>query len=269
MPEGPEVKKVTDFLNENFKNNLITAIEIKGGRYKKHGPFEGFEKLKSVLPAKVTFVSCKGKFIWLEINNCYYLGSTLGMSGTWTKVENKHSHVAFTTASGEKIYFNDVRNFGTLKLFENQEIFVKKLNTIGPDLLNEHVILSDFRDRIYRQKNKTIAEALMNQKVVSGIGNYLKAECLYASKISPHRPCSEIKKEEMNVLFDACRRIIRLSYNSGGATISTYRQPNGEKGLYSRRFAVYNQKYDPDGNEVIKEQTRDKRTTHWVPSVQK
>ena len=109
----------------------------------------------------------------------------------------------------------------------------------------------------------------MNQKIVSGIGNYLKAECLYESKISQHRLCSQITQEESDNLFHTCRKIIRRSYESGGATISTYRQPNGEKGLYSRRFAVYNQKHDPFGHLVVKEKTLDKRTTHWVPEVQK
>ena len=55
----------------------------------------------------------------------------------------------------------------------------------------------------------------------------------------------------------------------GGATIATYRQPNGDEGLYNRRFAVYNQKTCPEGCNVIKEQTADKRTTHWVPEIQK
>ena len=105
----------------------------------------------------------------------------------------------------------------------------------------------------------------MDQKNVSGIGNYLKAECLYDAKISPHRFCCDITTEESNRLFDSCRRIIQLSYQTGGATIKNYRKPNGKKGLYSQRFAVYNQKTAPCGNEVIKEKTLDKRTTHWCP----
>lgn len=269
MPEGPEVKKVTDFLSSVLTKDLITDVVINSGRYKKHGPFAGYELLKSMLPAKVTYVSCKGKFIWIEINNSLYLGSTLGMSGMWTNEKNKHSHVTFVLSNGSKVYFNDVRNFGTLKVFETQEKFTKKLNSIGPDLLSGYIGPREFYDRIHAHGHKTIAEVIMNQKVVSGIGNYLKAECLYAAKISPHRFCCHISEKESETLFNACRKIIRLSYETGGATISTYRQPSGEKGLYSRRFAVYNQKYDPSGHEVIREKTRDKRTTHWVPEIQK
>jgi formamidopyrimidine-DNA glycosylase len=59
-----------------------------------------------------------------------------------------------------------------------------------------------------------------------------------------------------------------MSYHCGGATISTYKDGNGNEGMYNRRFAVYNQKTDPFGNNVIKEKTRDNRTTHWVPEYQ-
>ena len=63
--------------------------------------------------------------------------------------------------------------------------------------------------------------------------------------------------------------ITRVSYQLGGATLMTYRQPNGDEGLYNRRFAVYNQSTCPQGYKIIKETTADKRTTHWVPEIQK
>ena len=268
MPEGPEVKKVTDFLSETIQRDIITGLEINSGRYKKHGPFVGYENLLTKLPAKVTYVSCKGKFIWIEVNHSGYLTSTLGMSGTWTLKNNKHSHVALVLSNGKKIYFNDVRNFGTLKFYDNQEAFTKKLNSIGPDLLNDYIGPDGFYRLVHSHGHKTIAEVLMNQKIMSGIGNYLKAECLYAAKISPHRFCCHISEEETNALFYACRTIIRRSYELGGATIESYRQPDGSEGLFSRRFAVYGQKQDLMGREVIREKTRDGRTTHWVPEVQ-
>ena len=268
MPEGPEVKKVTDFLKESLNHNIIVDIQINSGRYKKHGPFDGYQSLKNILPAKVTFVSCKGKFIWVEINNNLYLTSTLGMTGSWSRTKTKHSHVTLVLANGSEVYFNDVRNFGTLKVFNSLEAFHKKLNTIGPDMLSGYILPKSFRNIVRTQKKKSIAEILMNQKLMSGIGNYLKAECLYASRISPHRTCDSLSDEEIDLLFENCKTIIRRSYELGGATIQSYRQPSGEPGMFSRRFAVYGHKQDPDGREVIKEKTRDGRTTHWVPEVQ-
>tara|TARA_B100000900_G_C20581458_1_gene717715 strand:- start:65 stop:874 length:810 start_codon:yes stop_codon:yes gene_type:complete len=268
MPEGPEVKKVTDFLRETINHDIIVDVKINSGRYKKHGPFDGYHALKNMLPAKVTFVSCKGKFIWAEINNSLYLTSTLGMTGSWGTTKTKHSHVTLVLSNGSEVYFNDVRNFGTIKVFNNLESFHKKLNSIGPDLLSGYMLEKTFRGIVKTQKQKTITEVLMNQKLMSGIGNYLKAECLYASCISPHRSCGSLSDEEINLLFENCRTIIRRSYELGGATIQSYRQPGGEPGMFSRRFAVYGQKQDPEGREVIKEKTRDGRTTHWVPEVQ-
>ncbi len=268
MPEGPEVKKVTDFLSLSLTGATITEIQINSGRYKRHGPFDGYERLESLLPAKVTFVSCKGKMIWLELNNCYYLTSTLGMTGSWTRVRDKHTHVTFSLDNGSEIHFRDMRNFGTLKGYSCLESFHKKLNSIGPDLLNDRVQENMFRTILQTQKKKTIVEVLMNQKLVSGIGNYLKAECLYASRISPHRLCSSLSREEISTLFKNCRDIIKMSYDLGGATIQTYRQPGGEPGEFSRRFAIYGHKKDPQGREVIKEKTKDGRTTHWVPEIQ-
>jgi formamidopyrimidine-DNA glycosylase len=109
----------------------------------------------------------------------------------------------------------------------------------------------------------------MNQSVISGIGNYLKAEILYAAKISPHRLCKDLTEEEIKLIAEKSFEITNASYQSGGATIMTYRDENNEKGLYSRRFMVYNHKTDPKGNKVIKETTTDKRSTYWVPEVQK
>ena len=268
MPEGPEVKKMTDFLRDNLRSDSIMNINIDGGRYYRHGPFEGYQKLISLPERKVSYVSCKGKLIWIEINSRYYLTCTLGMTGFWTFKNSKHSHIELALKSGKSLYFNDMRNFGTLKFYDSYDALRKKLGQIGPDLLSDYVNKSTFAKQIRSQKSKTIAEALMNQKVVSGIGNYLKAECLYASRISPFRACNTLTDNEIALLHTSCREIIKLSYETGGATIKNYRQPDGSKGGFSRRFAVYGQKTDPSGNIVIKEKTKDNRVTHWVPKIQ-
>jgi len=164
---------------------------------------------------------------------------------------------------------NDIRNFGTLKVVTSKKELQKKLDSLGYDVLKTAVGWQEFKQVFNKKPNKTITECLMNQSVISGVGNYLKAEILYNSKISPHRLVKDIKDKEWENLHYNALSQSRRSYKLGGATISTYRQPNGEEGLYNRRFAVYNQKTDPNGNTVIKEQTADKRTTHWVPAIQK
>jgi len=271
MPEGPEVKITTDFLN-NFVGKSFHSFAILSGRYTKTGGIPNTEV--AGLPAKISSVSCKGKFIYFTladqvIDKTYYLFNTLGMTGMWSEKESKHSRFVIYFDDEKKLFFNDIRNFGTLKFVHSEKELSKKLKSLGPDILKSDVDWQGYRNRFLKKPNKTIAECLMNQSVISGVGNYLKAEILYASKISPNRLIKDITNDEWNDLYFNTRVQASRSYKLGGATIATYRQPNGDEGLYNRRFAVYNEKSDPLGNEVIKETTADKRTTHWVPAIQK
>lgn len=270
MPEGPEVRKTTDFLSMSV-DRTISSFTVLSGRYTRTGGIPN--AVNAVLPAKIKSVDCKGKFIYFTLtynnNQEYYLFSTLGMTGMWSSEKSKHARFSISFNDESTLYYNDIRNFGTLKFISDKKVLIKKLNLLGPDVLGSDVTWDLIKSACLRKPNKTIAECLMNQSLISGVGNYLKAEILYDAKISPHRLCKDITEKEFKTLAESCYWVTRLSYKMGGATLSTYRQPNGEKGLYSRRFAVYNQKTDPLGNNVIKEQTLDKRTTHWVPNIQK
>jgi len=266
MPEGPEVLKNTDFLNNELCGKNIVDTKIVSGRYLRHGPFDGFNVMKNK-KLKINDVKCKGKFIYFNFSDGSSLWSTLGMSGVWQNKPTKHNRFIIKT-DDTIIYYNDTRNFGTLKYVLSSLELSKKLSSLGPDILGSHINQNKVRERFLKKPNKTIAECLMDQSVISGVGNYLKAEILYACKISPNRLCKDISVQDYALIINTSRKIAKLSYEMGGATLSTYRQPNGKKGLYTRRFAVYNQKISPCGFEVVKEKTHDKRTTHWVPSVQ-
>ena len=109
----------------------------------------------------------------------------------------------------------------------------------------------------------------MDQSVISGVGNYLKSECLYFSRLSPHRETNTLSEDELKTLNSVIKNVIRKSYETGGATIYTFSGFDGQKGDYSRRFAVYNQPKDPEGREVKRETTKDGRTTFWIPEIQK
>mgnify|MGYP001179906210 CR=1 FL=1 len=268
MPEGPEVKRNTDFLNRELSGKMFETLEIISGRYQTHGPFIGFDKMTT----KVLIVSevlCKGKFIYFKFQDGTSLWCTLGMSASWQKKETKHSRIRIKTNYGNEVFFNDIRNFGTIKYVTTEKELNDKLGSLGPDILNTYVDTDLFKKRLDKKPKWSIAKALMNQSVVSGIGNYLKAEILYAAKISPHRLCKDLTKEEIADIAQESFNIARASYQSGGATITTYRDENNKKGLYSRKFMVYNHKTDPKGNKVIKETTTDKRSTYWVPDIQK
>ena len=267
MPEGPEVKRVVDFLS-NFDGKFLHDIDILSGRYSRHGPFEGYYELKNLLPLKILNVNCHGKFIYFYFVNDMSLWCTLGMSGAWLNHKTKHSR-AKLLIDDSKVWFDDVRNFGTLKFVTDMTMLAKKLAKLGHDPLKRDIDPDRFKELITRKAKKTIAEVLMDQSVLAGVGNYLKAEILYASKVSPHRICESLSDKEINRICKYTNDIMLKSYQSGGATILTYKDENGDPGTFNRRFMVYNQSSDLLGNRVIRETTKDKRTTHWVPEVQK
>tara|TARA_A100001015_G_C14800676_1_gene636799 strand:- start:120 stop:716 length:597 start_codon:yes stop_codon:yes gene_type:complete len=185
MPEGPEVKYLVDKLNRKLKNKVLKKINIKGGRYMKHGPPKNFNKFIKELPLKIESVNCKGKFIYFNfIDSDFSMWNTLGMSGWWINNDEKHSNLEFIY-DDKVIYFNDVRNFGTFT-FCNKNNLDKKLNTLGADILNEIDEFEIFKKRIDRKRNDAfIASAILDQKVSAGVGNYIRAEALYVAKISP------------------------------------------------------------------------------------
>ena len=268
MPEGPEVKRISEKLSGFIVGEKINSADILGGRYLKHGPPDGFEEFVRSLPATVTQVDCKGKFIYILFDNGYSLWNTLGMAGSWSPIPTKHSRVKLNFKEGSA-YFNDIRNFGTVRVSKDSNQLKEKLDSLGPDMLAEEVTNTVFANRIMKKSTKTVAEVIMNQSVICGVGNYLKSESLYLARISPHRIVETLSAEEMSNLNAAIQCTIRSSYASGGATIHTFLDFDGKQGEYTRRFAVYNQKSDIAGNNVVRETTKDGRTSFWVPQLQK
>jgi len=221
------------------------------------------------IPAKIIGIGVHGKFLYWIMTGGHFLYSSLGMTGHWGNKLHKHSRVALLLDDGTTIYYTDQRNFGTLKFVYGRHQLQKKLASLGPDMLSEDVSHVKFCERIHRKKKWTIAKAIMDQSIVSGVGNYVKAEALWRAEISPHRKVSSLTDIEINSLNETIKNVLRDSYRSGGATIRSYKTFDGLEGQYTRRFAVYNQRKDPNGLNVIREKTTDGRTTHWVPQVQK
>ena len=124
MPEGPEVRRYADFLESKIRGKRLSCVEIVSGRYKKHGPFSGYEKIP--LNVVIQGVECYGKLLWINLvddNDIEtHLMSTLGMSGAWQSKPSKHNRVILRLDYGSCVYYNDIRNFGTLKYVSNDEL---------------------------------------------------------------------------------------------------------------------------------------------------
>lgn len=298
MPEGPEVKRLVDSL-QIVTGEWIQDIEFLSGRYMKAEP-SGFSAFSAWLescdePTEILSINCKGKFIWFDLGE-WKIFSTLGMTGTYKLEPNKYARFCFDLTPGPKLYYCDMRNFGTIK-FTKQAELDKKLKELGPDMLNNPCSFTEWQKICEKHKNKTLVKFLLEQKAISGVGNIYKSESLYLAKLDPNRQVKTMTLEESDRLYHAVRKILRNSYSLGGATIANYSDLDNNEGKYTR-FAstareikearaimylnhaqdewedksgvmVYGQKCDPFGNKVETIALDDGRTTHWVPGVQK
>ena len=281
MPEGPECKIIGEYLNNKLKDTKCMGMLIhENSRYARHKKPENFDKLK--FPLTITSVNVKGKLIWFSFSNGMYMLNTLGMSGIWTTSKTKHCdfEIIYTNQDLKKlsedmvihcnsIYFKDVRHFGTLKILENKQQLDKKLKTIGHDVLNLDINFEQFEKLLLKRSDWTLPKFLMNQKYLSGIGNYLKSEILYDCRISPHTKIKDLNKDLINQLFNSISKIPIQSYNSQGVSLRDYEPPEKYRSqLESFELKVYDNDIDENGYTIIREKTDDKRTTHWVPQIQ-
>ena len=283
MPEGPEVRVMTDQLSKlTTTYPYLHTFSVIAGRYTRH-PFPSLETFQEMLPLKIKSLDCRGKLIyWLfNSNPDWYLLNTLGMSGRWSLQKETHAHIEIVVASSLEssttqqltLWFCDPRHFATLTLTRNPTIRFQK---IGPDWLHPTAsptlerFKNTFLQKDKKSRNKpTLPKLLMDQSLFSGCGNYLKSEVLYRAKISPHRTPSSLSESEWSLLYQEMMTTIRESYQANGTTLATYATPDGKTGSYFERLKVYNKKHDPLGNLVLRITTPDKRTTHWVPEIQK
>ena len=269
MPEGPEVRRMSEGLSKRITGKMLTEANVLGGKWLKM-PIKGLDVLNKNLlisPQRFDWVSVRGKFIYGKIGEDLFMWNSLGMSGGWRDLRGKHAHFVFRFSDGSEVFFDDIRRFGNIEFISHDKL-LEKLSKVGPDMLNSDVQYDEFKSRLYKNPNKNICKALMDQKVISGVGNYIKSEALYRSKISPHRKIGEIPLDKLESLCSWIKAICRKSYEQGGATLSTYTDMDNNMGEFVFSFNVYRKETDPLGNAVIHEVTPDGRMTHWTPSIQ-
>jgi len=302
MPEVIEIRKYADFIKKHIKNKYINKINILNGRYKKHAPFEMYKELVKKLPLKVLDIRTKGKFLYFVIEGGFYLFSTLGLQGGWTYKLNKwkkkfvfpnlinyinnnvmkeyrarslnHLNVEFVTKDGS-LYFYDVLSFGTLKVIDSKEELNKKLNSIGPDIMDHSTTSEIFLTQIKKKnnENKYIGNVIVNQKVISGIGNYLRSDILWLCHISPFRKVKDLKDKEILEIYKNALLLVWGDYDYNKGVELKYIKKNDKlPNYYKRDFFVYMHDKDIYNNNVIKEELYEgsqKRFIHWVPKIQK
>ena len=260
MPEGPECRITVDFLNKNLQSNIINKWIFCGGKYTDEYP-SGYKIFDKFLPATVVEINCKGKFIYftLKNNNKYmYVLHSLMLTGNWQNQYDNNSKCFIELENNETIWYSDPRGFGTFSFTEKFTDIEDKLNKLGPDIMSPQFTLHEFKKIIKLHSNLNITAFLMKQEIISGCGNYIKAEVLFYSKISPLRKISSLKSSEVELLFEGLVIIPRLSYNNRLLALESETDE-----LNFRNLKVYG------NNNVTKTKTADGRITYWDSSVQK
>lgn len=267
MPESAEVKITTDYLHKMLENKIITDWVFIGGQYEDEFP-EGFQEFKQALPCIVEEVKCKGKFIYITCFNehgRFFIMHSLRLTGSWREkadncsrwyVEFEHKDIK------RKLWLRDPRCMATLHFTENEDTLKEALAKLGPDILTEEFSLQVWRKMIQDHKNKNITSFLMDQHILSGVGNYIKAEALYYAKISPMRKVGTLTENESEKLYEAIRVIPRIVYNNKGLSEGDYTAPDGKKGYHEDQLKVYGQK------GATRTKTCDGRYTWWWPDIQ-
>lgn len=279
MPEGPEVRYITDTLRTNFQSKTLTNLEILSGRYKKRPP-TNYNKLIKHLPTKITTIQNKGKFMYMILENGFTLWITLGLTGTFvldcaTKTRDERGilvdnfcHIKYTTSS-KPFFYSDMRNFGTLHIHPpttNNNSLQKKLNTLGPDPLEvsspseKRKQIDTYVKSLESRKNQMtpIGTLLLEQKYLAGVGNYIRAIALYKAKISPHRPLKSLSTTDLQNIYDAVYKVEHASYNKQKL-----------EGLHTFKLEIYRKDKDSLGNPVRKDELPKGRHIYWVEKIQK
>ena len=261
MPEGVEVFILSNELNKQLKNYILVNLKILGGRYKRHGVPEGYNTIKKNLPLKIINVKCKGKFLYFTLEKKWYIMITLGLKGKIrvSQLKIKHDNIEFIT-NRKKFYFNDYRNFGTVLFTNDKSKIESKLKILGPDPLQDKFTLSEFKKILKSIKNQDLELLYMlnNQCIISGIGNYLRADILYYAKLNPFRTLRGLSNDNIKNLYKLINYVIKRSYK-----IQISKNNTKDKTL------IYNKKIDKNNEKLDKIKDKDNRTIWFVPSIQR
>lgn len=216
----------------------------------------------------------KNKYMFSDVMEDYKKYISNEKMEAYKKNVLNHLNIEFKTKSGS-LYFYDVLSFGTLKVINNIDELNKKLNQVGPDIMENETTFTIFKNKICLPKNldKSIGVVLVDQKTISGIGNYLRSDILYASRINPFRKVKTISDNELRKIYINSKILTWGEYDKKKA-IKLKIIKNGVKmpSDYDRLFYVYQQNYDIYGNKIIKKELYEgsqKRFIYYVPKLQK
>jgi formamidopyrimidine-DNA glycosylase len=248
MPELPEVETVRRGLAKLIIGKTIVS-EV-------HDTEKGFPNAAAdvntfLIGSSVTDVRRRAKVLMIDLSTDYTLLIHLKMTGQLVYVgdtrfgaghpndslvnalPDKSTRVTLQFNDGAKLFFNDQRKFGWMRLLPTIEIpNISFMQKVGPEPLSTEFTAQHFMQRLARRPKTNIKAAILDQSVVAGIGNIYADESLWGAKINPKRLVSSLTEDEMTLLYTEVRAVMNLSIEKGGSSNSTYVNAEGQRGSY-------------------------------------
>ncbi len=247
MPELPEVETVKNSLKKHLLNRTIKSIDIL---YPKMilTPLNEFYILEG---ATIIDIKRKGKFLIFLFNNHKALISHLRMEGKYYYyLENEpnslHARIVFHLDQNEKVIYDDTRKFGIMELHnENDYLEAECLKKLGPEPFN--LDANYLYNKLHNLKTE-IKSAILDQTIITGIGNIYADETLFACKINPFRKANTITLQECQNIINESSRILLKAIEEGGSTVSSYHPENGVDGKFQVLLNAYGRYHLPCKN---------------------
>ena len=234
-----------------MQDRIISHVEVRVPGLRWPFPERMKEKLTGV---RVDSIDRLGKYLLLDLSSKDTLIAHLGMSGRFTVFagrpddcdrvsgepgSEKHDHVVFQMNSGSGIVYNDPRRFGMMDLVETSGVRLHRLLAgLGPEPLGNSFSEPVLRKRL-KERSTPIKMALLDQKVVAGLGNIYVCEALWNAGISPCRPARAVVSDRKSSLVESIRKVLRDAIDAGGSTLRNHRGIDGELGYFQHQFRVY------------------------------
>lgn len=272
MPEIAEVETVRNTLKKRILNKKIVDVNIIYGKMLDNSE----EEFQNILVGnEFKDILRVGKWLIFELNN-HYLLSHLRMEGKYflknsDEAVQKHEHIIITFNDKTDLRYHDTRKFGRMKIVNKEDLWetpeIKKQGKEPiDDTLNGNYLIEQFKN-----KKLPIKTALLDQEIISGLGNIYANEVLFAAKINPLREANSITLNECNDIVSSSRKIIEKAIIEGGTTIKSYTSSLGVIGNYQNFLKVHMKEGSPcpNCNNLIKRIKIGGRSTYYCDICQK
>ncbi|MBP0483360.1 bifunctional DNA-formamidopyrimidine glycosylase/DNA-(apurinic or apyrimidinic site) lyase [Sagittula salina] len=282
MPELPEVETVRRGLAPAMEGAVIARTQVNRPDLRWPFPDRMAERLTG---AGVLQLRRRSKYILCDLDTGETLLIHLGMSGRMLvsgdplgqfvhnhPAPEKHDHVVLDMGNGARITFNDPRRFGAMDLLPTATADLHPLLAqIGPEPLGNGFTESHLVAAL-KPRNTPIKSALLDQKIVAGLGNIYVCEALFRAGISPVRRTRNISAPRIAALVPIIRQVLEEAIEAGGSSLKDFRQADGELGYFQHNFDVYGREGDacrtPDCPSVIRRVVQSGRSSFYCPTCQ-